>query len=110
VEALSSFHNPVILVMDLEPDETTLPKMGPFTVNWAYYRHLLRQALPGNPIITSAEEIDAAITIYTSTTKSAKNASYLYPTYPPRDLTIPDSNYSEEKENKEKQAKFEKSS
>jgi hypothetical protein len=109
VEALSSFQNPAILVIDLEPDETTLPRMGPFTVNWVYYRYLLRQALPGNPTITSAEETDAAITIYTSTTKSAKNASELYHTYPTRDLSIPDSNYSEEKESKEKHAKFEKS-
>jgi hypothetical protein len=42
VEALSSDHNPVILVMDLEPHEHALPRMDPFTVNWAYYRQLLK--------------------------------------------------------------------
>jgi hypothetical protein len=35
VEALSSCHNPVILVMDLEPYGTLLPEMEPFTVNCA---------------------------------------------------------------------------
>jgi hypothetical protein len=62
------------------------------------------KALPGNPTITSAEETDVAISVYTSTTRSAKNASKLYHTYLLRDLAIPDSNYSKEKENKEEQA------
>jgi hypothetical protein len=47
--------------MDLEPHETTPPRMDPFTVNWAYYRRLLNQAIPGNPSIMAVEEIDAVI-------------------------------------------------
>jgi hypothetical protein len=67
--------------MDLEPQETTLPKMGLFTVTWAYYRQLLKLAIPRNPNITSLEEID---------NKVGKNASKLYHTFPPRDPDIPD--------------------
>jgi hypothetical protein len=59
-----------MLVIDLEPHGTALPSMGLFTVNWAYYSHFLRQAIPGNPTITSVEEIDAVITMFTSTMKS----------------------------------------
>jgi hypothetical protein len=76
--------------MDLEPHETTLPRMDLFTINWVYYRCLLEKAIPGNPNIMSAEEIDATITIFTSTIKSAKNASKLFHTYPPRDPATPD--------------------
>jgi hypothetical protein len=76
--------------MDLEPHETTLTRMDPFTVSWAYYRHLLKQAIPGKPDSTSDEEIDTAITIITSTIKSAKNASKLYHIYPPPDPAITD--------------------
>jgi hypothetical protein len=36
VEALSSDHNPVTLVMNLKTHETALLRMGLFTVNWAY--------------------------------------------------------------------------
>jgi hypothetical protein len=46
--------------------------MDPFAVNWAYYI-LLKQAIPGKPVITSVEEIDTVITIFTSAIKSAKN-------------------------------------
>jgi hypothetical protein len=49
--------------MDLKTHEHTQPRMDQFTVNWTYYRQLLKQAVPGNPNITSVEEIDAAITI-----------------------------------------------
>jgi hypothetical protein len=76
--------------MDLEPHKTTLPMMVPFTINWDYYRQLLKQAISGNPNITLVEEIDAPITIFTSTIKSAKNASKLYHICPPRDPAIPD--------------------
>jgi hypothetical protein len=72
VDALSADHNPDVLVMDLEPHETALQSVDTFTVNWAYYRHFLRQAIPDNPIITSREETDAAIAIFTSTIKSEK--------------------------------------
>jgi hypothetical protein len=64
--------------------------MDPVTINWAYYSQLLQRAIPGNPTITLIEEIDVAITIFTSTIKSAKNASKLYHAYPPKDLFIPD--------------------
>jgi hypothetical protein len=40
--------------------------------------------------ITSAEEIDVAITIFTSAIKSSKNASKPYHTYPRPDSAIPD--------------------
>jgi hypothetical protein len=50
--------------MGLEPYESSLPRTDPFTVNWVYYRYLLRQAMPGNPIIMPLEEIDAAIIIF----------------------------------------------
>jgi hypothetical protein len=72
VEAFSSDDNPVILVMDLGPDISTLQRMDPFRVNWAYYSQLLKQSIPGNPTITSAEEIDTAVTVFTSTIKSEK--------------------------------------
>jgi hypothetical protein len=58
--------------MDVESHETALPRMDPFTVNWAYCRQFLKHTIPGNPNIMSAEETDAAITIFTSTIKSAK--------------------------------------
>lgn len=48
--------------MDLEPQETTPPRMDPFIVNWAYYRQLLNQATPGKPNITPVEETDLVIT------------------------------------------------
>jgi hypothetical protein len=51
---------------------------------------LLRQAMPGNPIIMPLEEIDAAIIIFKWTKKSVKNASKLYHTNPPRDPAIPE--------------------
>jgi hypothetical protein len=63
---------------------TPLQSTGPTTGK------VLKQAIPGNPNITSVEEIDAAMTTFTSTIKSAKNASKLYYTYPPRDTAIPD--------------------
>lgn len=53
VEALSSDHNSVTLFMDLEPHETTMPTTDPFKANWTYYRHLLNQAIQGNPNNTS---------------------------------------------------------
>jgi hypothetical protein len=89
VEVLSCDHNPVLLVMEVEPLEHTTRKMDPFTINWAYYRQLLQQAIPGNTTLTSIEEIDAAITIFTPTIKSAKNGSKLYHAYPPREPAIP---------------------
>jgi hypothetical protein len=58
--------------MDLEPHETTLQKTGLFTFNCTYYRRLLKQEIPGNPIIMSVEEIDAAITISISKIRSEK--------------------------------------
>jgi hypothetical protein len=64
--------------MNLEAHGTTLPKMGPITVNWAYYRHLLKQEKPENSKITPVAEIDAEISIFTSTIKSAENASKPY--------------------------------
>jgi hypothetical protein len=72
VEALSFDHSPVVLLMELERHKTTLPRIDPFTVNWAYCRHLLRQVLPGNPIITSPEELDIAVVIFTPMIKSEK--------------------------------------
>lgn len=63
VEALSSGHSPVILVMDMKTHEHTQPRMDPFTVNWVYYMQLLKQTILGNPNITSVEEIDPAIAI-----------------------------------------------
>jgi hypothetical protein len=39
---------------------------------------LLKQAIPVNPNIIPVEEMDAAITIFTATIKSSKNASKLY--------------------------------
>jgi hypothetical protein len=91
VEALSSDHSPVILLMDLEPHETALQRMDSFTVNLAcYYRHFLKQAIPGNPTITSIEEIGAAITMFVFKIKSTKHVSELYHTYSPQDSAIPD--------------------
>jgi hypothetical protein len=52
--------------MDVGSHETTPPRMQPFTGSWDYYRELLKQARPGNPNITSVEETDAAVTIFTS--------------------------------------------
>jgi hypothetical protein len=46
--------------------------MDPFTVNWAYYRHWLKPTIPGNPTISSVEEIDTDITTFTSTIKTEK--------------------------------------
>jgi hypothetical protein len=76
VEALSSDHNPVILVVNVEPHETTLPRMNPFTVNWASSRQLLKQTIL-NPNIALVEEIDTAITTFISTIKSAKKLSHI---------------------------------
>jgi hypothetical protein len=54
----------VIIVVNPETHETTLPRIDPFAVNRAYY-NLLRQEISGKPVITSVEEIDDAITIFT---------------------------------------------
>jgi hypothetical protein len=67
VEVLSSDHNPVILVMGLEPHETSLQRMDPFAV-----RHWLKQTIPGNPTITSVEEIDSGLIIFTSCIETEK--------------------------------------
>jgi hypothetical protein len=76
--------------VDVEPHETALPTTDPFTVNWAHSRQLLKQAIL-NPKIALVQEIDVAITTFTSTMKSAKTkASELRHTYPPRDSAIPD--------------------
>jgi hypothetical protein len=48
--------------MDLEPHENSLLRMDPFAVN---YGQLLKHVIPGNSNITSVEEIDSAITIFT---------------------------------------------
>jgi hypothetical protein len=64
--------------------------MDQFTVNLVYYRQLLKQASLGSLNIGSVEEIDAAINIFTSIIKSARNTSKLYHTCPHRDSTIPD--------------------
>jgi hypothetical protein len=66
VEALSSGHNPLILVVALEPHETTMSRTDTFTGNCRNKRH------QKNPNITLAEEIDVAITIITLTMKSEK--------------------------------------
>jgi hypothetical protein len=42
VEALRSYHNPVILVMHWEPHEAALPRMDPFRVRRVYSRELLK--------------------------------------------------------------------
>jgi hypothetical protein len=58
--------------VDLEPHETTISRMCPFAARWVYYSKLLKHAIPGNPVITSTEEIDAAITTFTSMIKPGK--------------------------------------
>lgn len=90
VETLSSDHNTVFLVMDLEPHEQITTRMYPSTVKWAYYNQLLQKEIPGNPTITSAEEMDAAVTSLTSTAKSAKIASKLYHVHTLRNTAMPD--------------------
>jgi hypothetical protein len=62
-------HNPVILVMDLERQETTLWTCLEST---AYYRLFLKHPIPRNPNMTSVKKIDAEITIFTITIRSAK--------------------------------------
>jgi hypothetical protein len=64
--------------------------MDPFAVSWTCYRQLLKHEIPGNPNNVLVEEIDAAIIIFTSTKKSAKDASILYYTNPPQDSAIRD--------------------
>jgi hypothetical protein len=64
IEELTCDHKP-ILVLDPEPHETTIPRMAPFAASRVYYSKFLKHAIPGNPVITSAEEIDAAITTFT---------------------------------------------
>jgi hypothetical protein len=86
VEAVSSGHNPVILIMDLESYETTLLRAAAFTANFRNRRH------PKNQNITLVEEIDVAITIITSTMRSAKKKKHpkLHHIYPLVDLAVPD--------------------
>jgi hypothetical protein len=65
---------------------------------WTFYSQLrLLQAIvetgdTKKPNITSVEEINAGITIFTARIKSAENASKLYytRTYPPQDPALPD--------------------
>jgi hypothetical protein len=78
-QALSSDLNPVILLINLETHETTLPKKDPFKVNWAYYRRLLKQAIPGNPNNVSRRNIRCNNHIYFNDNqkKSVKTISYI---------------------------------
>jgi hypothetical protein len=57
---------------------------------------LLKGTIPGNPNITSIEEIDH---IYLKI-KSAKIASNLHHTYPPRNSNFPDLDYENKKKSK----------
>jgi hypothetical protein len=56
--------------MGLEPHETALQRMEPFAINCAYYRHWLKQAIPGKQTVTSVGDIDKDIIIFTSTIKT----------------------------------------
>lgn len=87
VEALSTDQKSVLLLTDKETQGNTAPKLNAFTIKWDYYRQIL-QGILGNRTIASIEETDAAISIFTSTIKSAKNASKLYHAHPPRKEAI----------------------
>jgi hypothetical protein len=66
---------------------------------------VLKQAIPGNPNIMSVEEIEAAITIFTSTIKSTKTPRncFTHTRLETRPLQIL-CKYHEEKTSKEKHA------
>lgn len=98
VDALSSGHNPVILIVDLEPYESTLPWTDAFTGNFSNRRQ------QKTPNITSIEVINIAIAIIILTLKSARKKSpKLHHIDQLRDLAVSD--LEEYREEREKQGK-----
>lgn len=71
VPALTSDHNPVILILDHVPASTTFKNNFFNQVDWGTFRSYLNHSIPEKISISSTEELNQAIHIYISTVNSA---------------------------------------
>lgn len=76
--ALTSNHNPVLLVLDHIPASGTLKSNISTAVNWSTFRSYLNHSIPESVSINSQEELDEAIETYINTIKFAMKTATNY--------------------------------
>lgn len=79
ISALTSDHNPVILILDHSPISTAIKRNMYKDINWNAYRGYLDNSIPGNVKLETREELDVAVEMYINTVKFAmKTATKIY--------------------------------
>ncbi|KAF8789882.1 Exonuclease mut-7 like protein [Argiope bruennichi] len=72
INELSSDHNPVLFEIDINVNLSAIPKTIK-TTNWSVFSAIIKNSIPGNPILETTQDIDDAISKFTASVTTALN-------------------------------------